>query len=154
MTEHRYRVDGTSTAPPEVVFAVLADGAGWSRWAPGVARSGYEREGVPAPHGVGAIRRFGPSRGPVSREEVVVYEPPRHFAYVALSGPLPWRDYRSEVVLGPGPGGDGTRIDWSGSFESRVPGLGAFIRRTVTGFVRGLIRESELRAASSPPTDA
>ncbi len=146
MTEHRYHVDASSSAPPDVVFAVLADGAGWAGWAPGVSRSSYEREGVPAPHGVGAIRRFGPARGPVSREQVVAYEPSSFFAYEARSGPLPWRDYRSEVRLAPGPGGAGTTIDWSGAFVSRLPGLGWFIHRMVTGFAIGLVAESERRA--------
>ena len=149
MTEHRYHVDGVSAAPPEVVFGVLADGPGWAGWAPGVSRAEYEQEGDPPPHGVGAIRRFGPSRGPVSREQVVVYEPPGLFVYVALSGPVPWRGYRSEVRLSPGPGGSGTAIDWSGSFESRVPGLGAFIHRMVAGFTRGLITESERQATAA-----
>jgi hypothetical protein len=147
VSEHRYHVDGYSAAPPEVVFAVLVDGPGWAEWAPGVKAASYEREGDPAPHGVGAIRRFGAGRGPVSREQVVAFEPPRHFAYVALSGPLPWHDYRSEVRLAPGPAGVGTAVDWSGSFRSRVPGLGTFIHRMVAGFARGLVAGSERRAA-------
>ena len=148
MAEHRYHVDGHSSAPPEVVFAVLADGPGWASWAPGVGRATYEVEGDPPPHGVGAIRRFGPRRGPVSREQVVAYEPPSLFAYRALSGPLPWKGYLSEVRLSPGPSGVGTTIEWTGSFRSRVPGLGAFIHRMVSGFARGLVAESERRAAT------
>ena len=129
---------------------MLVDGPGWARWAPGVSRASYECEGDPAPHGVGAIRRFGAARGPVSREQVVAYEPPSFFAYVSLSGPLPWRDYRSEVRLTAGPGGVGTAIDWGGSFRSRMPGLGTFIHHTVAGFVRGLVAESSRRAGAPP----
>ncbi len=149
MTEHRYHVDGYSTAPPDVVFAVLADGPGWAVWAPGVKAASYEREGEPAPHGVGAIRRFGAGRGPVSREQVIAYEAPSSFSYVSLSGPLPWKGYRADVRLTPGPSGAGTMIEWTGSFHSRVPGLGAFIHRTVNGFAKGLVAESERRAAAS-----
>ena len=148
MSEHRYHVDGYSSAPSEVVFAVLVDGPGWADWAPGVKVATYECEGEPAPHGVGAIRRLGAGRGPVSREQVVAYEPSTFFAYAALSGPLPWKGYRAEVRLSPGPAGVGTRIDWTGSFESRVPGLGGFIHRMVAGFATGLVTESERRAAS------
>jgi hypothetical protein len=151
VTEHRYHVDGHSSAPPEVVFEVLADGPGWARWAPGVRQATYEVEGMPTPHGVGAIRRFGAGVGPVSREQVVAYEPPSFFAYRALSGPLPWKGYLAEVRLSPGPAGVGTTIEWSGSFRSRVPGLGGFIHRMVDGFAKGLVAESERRAGSSQP---
>lgn len=149
MREHRYHVDGFSSAPPEVVFDVLVDGPGWARWAPGVKAASYECEGALAPHGVGAIRRFGVGRGPVSREQVVAYESPTYFSYVSLSGPVPWRDYRSEVRLGPGPSGIGTTIDWSGSFRSRMPGLRTFIHHTVAGFAKGLVAESERRAGAA-----
>jgi hypothetical protein len=146
MTEHRYHVDGYSAAPIDLVFAVLVDGPGWADWAPGVKAASYEREGEPAPHGVGAIRRFGAGRGPASREQVVAYEAPTSFSYIALSGPLPWHDYRADVRLTPDPSGAGTRIEWSGSFRSRVPGLGSFIHRMVNGFAVGLVAESERRS--------
>jgi hypothetical protein len=151
VSEHRYNVDGYSTASPEVVFAVLVDGPGWAGWAPGVKAASYECEGDPAPHGVGAIRRFGAGRGPVSREQVVAYEEPSYFSYVALSGPLPWQGYCSEVRLSPGPTGVGTTIDWRGSFRSRVPGLGTFIHRMVAGFATGLAAEAERQAGHSAP---
>lgn len=150
MPEHRYHVDAHAAAPPAVVFDVLVDGPGWARWAPGVGRASYECEGDPAPHGVGAIRRFGPRRGPVSREEVVAFERPSFFSYRALSGPLPWSGYVSEVRLTPGPDGTATTIEWTGSFRSRVPGLGPFIHRMVTGFARGLVAESERQASPDP----
>ena len=152
MSEHRYHVDGYSEAPPEVVFDVLVDGPGWAGWAPGLKAASYECEGEPAPHGAGAIRRFGAGKGPVSREQVVAYDRPGYFSYVSLSGPLPWHDYRSEVRLTPGPAGVGTRIDWTGSFRSRMPGLGTFIHRMVAGFARGLVSESEHRAATGSTT--
>jgi hypothetical protein len=150
VTEHRYHVDGHSTAPLEVVFEVLVDGPGWARWAPGVRHATYECEGLPAPHGVGAIRRFGAGVGPVSREQVVAYEPPTFFAYRSLSGPLPWKGYLAEVRLSPDTEGTGTAIEWSGSFRSRVPGLGTFIHRMVAGFAEGLVVESERRAGPPP----
>jgi hypothetical protein len=149
VTEHRYHVDGSSTAPIELVFAILVDGPGWVTWAPGVKAASYECEGDPAPHGVGAIRRLGAGRGPASREQVVAYEAPTSFSYVALSGPLPWKDYRADVRLAPGASGVGTTIEWTGSFRSRVPGLGPFIHRMVNGFAKGLVAESERRAAAS-----
>ena len=80
----------------------------------------------------------------------MAYERPGYFSYVSLSGPLPWHDYRAEVRLTPGPAGVGTTIDWTGSFRSRVPGLGTFIHRMVAGFATGLVAESERREAGAP----
>lgn len=139
-----YTVEGHSAAPPETVFEILADGAGWSRWAgPIIVKSWWEREGTPAPGGVGAIRGLG-LKGLGSREEILAYEPSTHHAYTILSG-LPVRDYRADVRLTPDNGG--TRIEWSGSFTPKLPGTGAalqlFLRSTIAGFVRRLSRYAE-----------
>jgi len=136
-----YEVVGHSAAPPEKVFEVLADGAGWSRWAgPMVMKSWWEREGTPAPGGVGAIRALG-SKRVGSREEIVAYDPPKHLAYTILKG-LPVRDYRADVHLTAD--GGGTRIEWSGVFTPKVPGTAGVIRlfllTTIGGFVRRLGR--------------
>ena len=138
-----YEVTGRSDAPPEKVFEVLADGAGWSRWAgPMVVKSWWEREGTPAPGGVGAIRALG-TKYVGSREEILAYDPPTHLAYTILSG-LPVRDYRADVRLTPD--GTGTRIVWSGTFTPKVPGtagaLRAFLLTTIGGFVRRLARQA------------
>ena len=139
-----YQVVGHSAAPPEKVFEVLADGAGWSRWAgPMVMKSWWEREGTPAPGGVGAIRALG-SKRVGSREEIVAYEPPKHLAYTILKG-LPVRDYRADVYLTAD--GDGTRIEWSGVFTPKVPGTAGAIRlfllATIGGFVRRMGRYAD-----------
>src|SRR3954454_5240086 len=139
-----YRVVGHSTAAPETVFAVLADGAGWSRWAgPMIVRSWWEREGTPAPGGVGAIRALG-TKHVGSREEIVAYDPPGHLAYTILSG-LPVRDYRADVRLSPESAG--TRIVWGGTFTPKLPGTGRLLRRfmltTIGSFSRRLAKEAE-----------
>jgi uncharacterized protein YndB with AHSA1/START domain len=138
-----YRVEGRSDAAPEKVFEMLADGAGWSRWAgPTIVRSWWEREGTPAPGGVGAIRALGLGRVG-SREEIVAYAPPTHMAYTILSG-LPVRDYRADVRLTPD--GTGTRIEWSGTYTPKVPGTGGalrlFLLATIGSFVRRLARHA------------
>jgi hypothetical protein len=143
----RYAVDVSSSAPPEVVFAVLVDAPAWSTWVPLVSRSTYERQGDPAPHGVGAVRRLGARLGPVSREQVVAFEEPTRFAYELRSGPLPLRGYRSEVRLRPE--GQGTHISWSGSFTTRVPGLGAVMRRLMARYAEALAAEAERVASQS-----
>ena len=144
VSEASYEVLGHSAAPPEKVFEILADGAGWSRWAgPMIVKSWWEREGTPAPGGVGAIRGLG-LKGLGSREEILAYEPPTHHAYTILSG-LPVRAYRADVRLTPEAGG--TRIEWSGTFTPKLPGTGAalklFLRSTIAGFVRRLSQYAE-----------
>jgi uncharacterized protein YndB with AHSA1/START domain len=132
-------VNRHSNAPPEAVWRLLVDPTAWSRWAR-IPHAEREREGTPAPDGVGAIRRLGVgSFG--SREEVVAFEPERHFGYVLLSG-LPVREYRADVELTPD--GDGTLITWRARFVPRWRGSGRlfelFFRGTLTGFARGLAR--------------
>jgi uncharacterized protein YndB with AHSA1/START domain len=143
-TRASYEVTARSAAPPEKVFALLADGAGWSQWAgPMVVRSWWEREGSPEPGGVGAIRRLGLGKLS-SREEIVGYDAPRHLAYTWLTK-FPVRDYRADVHLEPD--GAGTRIVWSGSFRPAFPGGGAVMARTLSmtvgGFTKRLAAEAE-----------
>src|SRR4051794_17107953 len=123
--QEHFSVQSVSSAAPDTVFAVLADGAGWKRWAgPVVRHSSWDRTGEPAPGGVGAVRKLG--AWPVfSREEIVEYDPPGHLAYRILSG-QPVRYYRADVHLTPQ--GTGTRIRWEGTFEPKVPGTGALMR--------------------------
>ena len=134
-----YELTARSDAPPETVFALLADGAGWSNWAgPLAPKSSWEREGSPDAGGVGAIRKVG--AWPVfSREEIVEYDPPRHLAYTLLSG-MPVKDYRADVELTAD--GAGTAIVWKGSFEAKIPGTGpvfrTFFRQIVGGFAKRL----------------
>ncbi|MBL7498615.1 SRPBCC family protein [Frankia sp. CNm7] len=134
-----------SDAPASAVFALLADGAGWSAWAgPFVGRSRWYRTGTPAPGGVGAIREVG--RLPfLSREEILEYVPPRRLVYTILSG-IPVRDYRATVDLDPLPGG-GTRISWRGSFVPAYRGTGPLLRLVAVTVVNSLARR--LAAAAS-----
>src|SRR3954464_13566982 len=95
-----YEVTEHSAAPPEKVFGLLADGAGWSAWAgPMVIRSWWERQGEGEPGGVGAIlaRKLGGLR---RREEIVEYDAPRHLAYVWLTKFRVWEPCPT-IRLGP-----------------------------------------------------
>ena len=147
-----YEVSAESSASPERVWELLADARSWQRWAgPMVLSSWWEREGQPAPGGVGAIRRLG-MRGASSREEIVAYDPPRHLGYVWATRIV--RGYRADVRLEPvpsGSGGTGTRIVWSGSFTPTVLGPAAVMRRfftmTVGGFARRLAAYAEKEQA-------
>ena len=97
----RYRVETTTVAAASIdaVWDRVADASTWSEWGQWDETT-LDREGVPAPDGVGAIRRFRGRQTTV--EEVVAFEPPAdghaRFAYELHSG-LPLRDYHSEVTL-------------------------------------------------------
>jgi len=134
---HRYRVGATTPAPVEVVWPLVGEARRWRDWS-FLTRTELEREGEPAPDGVGAIRHFS-RYGVGSREEVVAWDPPHHLAYRILRG-FPVRNYLADVTLTPE--GDGTRIDWSGSFDPKIPGSGpvldAVLSRMMQGFADSL----------------
>lgn len=142
MGTHSYDIEATSTAPVDVVFAVIADAPGWSRWNRSIERATWEVEGDPPPGGVGAVRALGASRGPLSRERIVAFDAPHHLAYVIDSGPMPVKDYRADVRLSTTADG-GTHISWTGSWTTRVPGVSGFLTKMVRGFAVGAAREAE-----------
>jgi uncharacterized protein YndB with AHSA1/START domain len=140
-----YDVAARSAAPPEHVFELLADATSWPLWAgPVITHGSWERDGDPAPGGVGAIRKLG--RWPMfGREQVVAFDPPSHHAYTMLSG-NPVRNYYAVVSLEPD--GAGTLIAWSATFEPRIPGTGRllerFYRSLIGSFARRLAAYAEL----------
>jgi uncharacterized protein YndB with AHSA1/START domain len=118
--------------PPERVFAVYTDHAGWSRWA-GVGSARLARQGSPDPNGTGALRVVGP--GPfAAHEEVLDFEPPKRMTYRVVRGPIPFRDHFGEVRFEPDAGG--TRVVWRCRFEPSLPGLGPLLRAIVTRVFR------------------
>ena len=84
---------------------MLTDHRGYPDLTP-LRRVDLEREGEPAPNGVGAIRVLH-AVGPPLREEVIVYRPPSRFSYKVLSG-LPVRDHVGTAELTSE--GEGTRV--------------------------------------------
>lgn len=135
-------------APPETVFDVLTDHRRYAEITP-LRRSELEREGEPAPNGVGAIRVLS-SVGPPLREETIVYEPSRRFSYKLLSG-APLRDHVGTVALEPQ--GEGTKVTYAVRTQPTVPVVGgvavAVARFGVKQLVEGIVRESERRAAGA-----
>ncbi|MGI8328628.1 SRPBCC family protein [Actinomadura scrupuli] len=133
-------INATSAAPPEVLFEHLAVAEAWGVWARFPVKPVRERAGDPVPDGEGAIRRIWPAR-----EQVVAYDPPGHYSYIALSG-LPIKDYRADVTFTARPDG-GTALRWQGRFEPRIPGTGPlfrlFLTRMLGGFARGVAEHCE-----------
>ncbi|HWE69693.1 MAG TPA: SRPBCC family protein [Acidimicrobiales bacterium] len=126
-------------APIEAVWPLVGEAGRWKDWS-FLTRSDLEREGDPAPDGVGAMRRFT-ALGVGSREEVLEWQPPRHLSYGLVSG-FPVRDYRADVDLTSD--ADGTTLSWSVRFNPRLAGTGAVmwvvLRVLIFGFARGACR--------------
>lgn len=135
-------------APAETIFAVLTDHRGYASITP-LRRSALEREGDPAPDGVGAIRVLS-SIGPPLREEVIAFEPPARFAYKLLSG-APLRDHVGTVELTPAAEGR-TRLVYAVHTTPTVPLVGplavAVVKRAVKSLLDGIVDESERRAST------
>ncbi len=134
-------------APPEVVFDVLTDHRSYAEMTP-LRKSELEREGEPAPDGVGAIRVLT-AVGPPLREEVVAYERPSRFSYKVLSG-APIRDHLGTALLTPS--GPGTTITYSVRMMPTVPIGGgvvvAVIKQAIQQLLDGVTAEAERRAAA------
>jgi uncharacterized protein YndB with AHSA1/START domain len=135
-------------APAETVFDVLTDHRGYSSITP-VRKSELEREGDPAPNGVGAIRKLT-AVGPPLREEVVAYQAPTRFSYTLISG-APVRDHLGTVELTAD--GDRTKMVYVVRSQPTVPLAGpivlAVIKQAVKSLVEGIVKESERRAAAA-----
>lgn len=135
-------------APPETVFEVLTDHRRYNEITP-LRKSELEREGEPAPNGVGAIRVLS-AVGPPLREETIAYEPSIRFSYKLLSG-LPVRDHVGTVELTPRDGG--TRVVYAVRTTPTLPLFGFAVLRAVKlgvgQLLNGITAESERRAAAS-----
>jgi len=93
-------------APVEAVFTAITDHRGFGRWVG--ATITLEREGDPAPNGLGAIRVVR-ARGTAVREEVVRFEPPHAMDYRVIGG-APLRDHLGQIRVAPDAGG--SRLDY------------------------------------------
>jgi uncharacterized protein YndB with AHSA1/START domain len=133
-------------APPELVFEVLTDHRRYAEITP-LRKAVLEREGEPAPDGVGAIRVLS-AIGPPLREEVLAYEPGVRFSYRLLSG-LPVRDHVGTVALTPSEGG--THVVYAVRTTPTVPLVGGAVIAAIKVGVRqlqaGVAKEAERRAA-------
>ena len=137
------KVEGnaTSRAVPAAVFSLLKNSDTWPRWS--MFRSAVlEQAGRDEPYGVGSIRVFSTSVTR-AREQVVELIPDRQLSYVLLSG-LPFRNYRADVCL-TSSGGEGTRIDWTASFQCRY-GTGWFWRLFMNSVLSDMARRLAVAA--------
>jgi carbon monoxide dehydrogenase subunit G len=135
-------------APPDVVFDVLTDHRRYADITP-VRKSALEREGEPAPNGVGAIRVLS-TVGPPLREEVIAFEPSTRFSYKMLSG-APVRDHVGTVLLEPV--GAGTKVTYALRTTPTVPVVGGAVvgvtKLAIKSLLDGIVTESERRVAAA-----
>ncbi|WP_433329177.1 SRPBCC family protein [Spirillospora sp. CA-294931] len=136
-----YEIEATATsvAKAEVLFKHLAVAEAWNEWGSFPTRARRVSEGEQSPNGVGAIRKIPPAR-----EKVVEYDPPGHYAYVALSG-LPVRDYRAVVDFEDQ--GTSSLVRWHARFDPLIPGTGpllrVFFQRMLNSFAHRVARHAE-----------
>ena len=133
----------TTTAPIETVFDSLTNHRGIADYVWAVRRSTLDREGVPAPNGVGAIRRIE-AVGPTIVEEIIDYQRPTRYAYKMLSGP-PVRDHVGTVELREA--GAGTEVSWHLRSTPKIPGsnwlLSAVLHRVIGELLKGAVNAAE-----------
>jgi hypothetical protein len=136
-------------ASPAIVWEVLADYPGMTRWA-GAWSVEIERAGTDLPNGVGTIRALRSWHGTI-REEITGFDPDRRMAYRGLSG-VPARDYRGVIELSGHD--DSTLLSWSVGFEprrfTRVV-VSFVIQRMVSSGVNRFVDVVEATASSRRP---
>ena len=125
-------------APPERVFALWADPAGWPRWDPDLEEATLE-----GPFAAGSRGTLKPRGAPRTRVELRRVEPPRAFTAVAR---LPGCRMVFEHVLEARPGG--CRACHAVRFEGVLGGLfrrllGGQVRRGLPGTLAGLKAAAE-----------
>ncbi len=137
----------TTTAAPQAVYSLLADGSTWPTWSP-VGAFTLVEPGDGVPEGVGAVRVFTTGRIK-SREQVVRAEPNQLFSYILISG-LAIRDYTAVITLTPTDAG--TSIHWRSTFRAKVPGTGGTYQRQLGKFIGETVKG--LAAAASRSVEA
>ena len=141
-----FEINRTTSAPAATLFGLETDGGRWSEWAkPIVVQSSWERQGDPAPGGLGAVRKVG--LWPLLlREKTLEYEQDRRHLYMLIGPPSPAKDYRGEVLLTPNAAG-GTDVRWTGSFSEGLRGTGpvmlVFLRGAVQLILGRLVKAAE-----------
>ena len=136
-----FTLQRTIKAPPGQVFDAFVDHRAYADITP-VRKSSLEKEGDPAPNGVGAVRKLE-LVGPPILEEVVRYERPTYFAYKALKG-LPVKEHLGEVRLSE-TGDDCTRVQYTICYTPSIPGpvIGFVIKQSVGALLRGIAKSVE-----------
>ncbi len=129
------RQAATTRADSATTWHALTEHAHMASWSRQVLRSQLVKAGVPAPNGVGALRRVLSFAGPVT-EEITAFDEPGRLEYRMTSGVPLVTNYVGIVELTPDAGG--TRITWTIRFDPRPawlgPGIEALARWSTNRF--------------------
>jgi uncharacterized protein YndB with AHSA1/START domain len=137
-----FTIEKVIKAPIDRVFEAITDHRGYASMTP-LRKSTLDKEGTPAPNGLGAVRRLV-AVGPAIVEEVVTYEPPNRFAYKALSG-LPVSDHLGEATLFEQ--GASTRVSYTINYTPSFPAgeyvVGPALKFAISGLLKGVAKRVE-----------
>lgn len=125
-----YEIRRTSTAPPERLFALLADAPNWPTWFKPAKNVAFEPGAQPP------VRLVKIAPGVTIREVIVDEAAPSHHAY-SIRSVIPIKDHRADVWLTARADG-GTDIRWASSMRPRLPGTGLVLKATLTKAVSGV----------------
>lgn len=139
----------SSTASIETVFDAITDHRGIADYMWWCRRSTLDSEGIPAPNGVGAIRRLA-SLGTAFVEQIVEYERPTRWAYSVLSG-APIRDHLGTIELREV--GASTEVSWHLRATLKIPGIDRMMlpmfKKFIDQLLKGGIAVAERRAGGN-----
>jgi uncharacterized protein YndB with AHSA1/START domain len=107
-------VERTIAAPPEQVFAWLADPTNLIA-APLVVRTGWAKNSAAA--GVGAVRAVI-ATGMWFREEITAYDPPRSYSYRIVRAVPAFNNHTGTLTFTPS--GISTHVDWTISYTHPI----------------------------------
>jgi len=110
-------------APVDRVFAYLAEHENLSVIFP--ARVERLKDGADSRNGVGSVRKLSFNGLLPFEETVLVYEPEERIEYAITKG-TPLRGHRGVMEFSELPGG-GSRLDYTITFSSPIPGLAAIV---------------------------
>ena len=117
----RLHVQRTIAAPPERVFAWLADPVNLAA-APIFLKTGWRKDSLPP--GVGAVREVV-AVGAWLREEITAYDPPRSYSYRVVKS-FPAADHKGGTIS-VAPGDRGTDVVWSTAYTVPFRGGGRVV---------------------------
>ena len=119
-----------SGAPPQTVWALLADVETWPQCVAFDAAE-LEQPGSPDPHGLDAIRRFRRGRH-TTRERVTAFEPARRSAMCSSRAS---RSANTAPTSHSSRRTGGTLITWRSSFRGKFPIPAGLVQRRLRAFV-------------------
>jgi len=145
MTTLHVEAEGTTSAAPAAIWALVSDVESYCHWGPW-STACYGSKGEGAAGGVGAIRRLKLGRTTVV-ERVEEVDPQRRLVYRVVKG-MPVRNYRAEVTITPT--AEGARVRWSADWDRTLAGrlVHRQLRSLYPQVVRSLISAAEAHGAA------